>query len=217
MVRDTKSALSGLYAITDKKLIPREAFEQSVERAIRGGAGIVQLREKDTEDKELVKLGKGLLCITKSYGVPLIINDSPEMAKEIGADGVHLGEGDCSIEDARSVLGEDAIIGVSCYGRIERGIDAELGGADYVVFGTPYDTPTKPGRIQTPLEVLREAAQKIKGIPVFAIGGITPENAAVIMETGVDGIAAITSIFGSEDPEEAARKLVTIIRNFPRP
>ena len=209
-----KKTLGGLYAITDKNLIPRENFTQAVEKAIRGGASIIQLREKDTEPGELVELGKKLLLITKSYAVPLIINDSPELAKEIGAHGVHLGEGDCTIEQARSVLGQDAIIGVSCYGQIERGVNAEREGADYVAFGRPYNTPTKPGRLPTPKDVLVEAKQNIERIPVFAIGGITPENAAPILETGVDGIAAITSIFGSQDPEEAARKLVFVINRY---
>ena len=209
-----KYRLSGLYAITDKKLIARENFIVAVEKAIKGGASVIQLREKDTARDELISLGKKILTITKSYGVPLIINDSPELAQEIGADGVHLGERDCSVERARSVLGIDAIIGVSCYGQIERGLKAQIEGADYLAFGTPYYTPTKPDRVPTPSDVLKEAAEKIDKTPIFAIGGITPDNAATIMDTGVDGIAAITSIFGSEDPEEAARELVSIIKGY---
>jgi thiamine-phosphate pyrophosphorylase len=204
--------LSGLYAITDKNLISREYFEVTVEKAIQGGVRMLQLREKDTVREEALRLGKIILKITKSYGVPLIINDSPELARDIGADGVHLGENDCSIEHARSVLGRDAIIGVSCYGQIERGLKAQMEGADYVAFGTPYFTPTKPDRSPTPLEVLRDARVAITKIPIFAIGGITSENASLIMETGVEGIAVITSIFGSEDPEEAARELASIIK-----
>lgn len=214
MTKEKKTALGGLYAVTDKKLIPRDKFAQTVEEVIRGGARLIQLREKETDTEELIKLGKSLLQITKSYNIPLVINDSPEMAMKIGADGVHLGEGDSSIGHARSVLGEGAIIGVSCYGVIERGVNAELMGADYVAFGTPYSTTTKPGRIPTPLDVLREAVEKIKTIPIFSIGGITPENAAPILETGVDGIAAITSIFGSDDPEKAARDLSLLIKTY---
>lgn len=205
-----KYRLSGLYAITDKKLIARAGFVGTVENAIRGGVRVLQLREKDTEAAEVVSLGKDILKITKSYGIPLIINDCPEIAKEIGADGVHLGENDVSIEHARSVLGPEAIVGVSCYGNIERGIKAQKNGADYAAFGTPYYTPTKPDRSPTPLEVLREAREKIDSIVLFAIGGITKDNADCIMETGVDGIAAITSIFGTDDPENAARELAAI-------
>lgn len=204
----------GLYLITDRKLIPRERFAETVEAAVRGGASILQLREKDTPHDEVIGLGKKLLGITRRYGIPLIINDSPELAAEIGADGVHLGEEDMGIPYARNVLGESAIIGVSCYGKMERGLDALAGGADYVAFGTPYSTPTKPGRIPTPFEVLREAAARIKDIPVFAIGGITAENAADVLDTGVSGIAVITGVFGAPDPEEVARKLAVIANSY---
>ena len=199
--------LKGIYVITDKKLIPRDRFIETVEKAIRGGAKIIQLREKDTPEEEIIKLGKKLLKITRKYGIPLIINDSPKLAREIGADGIHLGKDDPEISEARSILGDEAIIGVSCYGDIERGLRAEMEGADYVALGTPFFTPTKPDRKSTPFEVLREAKRRITKIPVFAIGGITKENAQSVLETGVDGIAVITAVFSSPNPEEAARSL----------
>lgn len=202
--------LKGLYVITDKKLIPRDRFIETVEKTLRGGASIVQLREKGTPGGEAVSLGKALLKVTKKYGVPLIINDSIELAKETGADGVHLGEQDAKVAEARQALGRDKIIGVSCYGKLERGLDAERDGADYVAFGTPFFTPTKPERVPTSFDVLREAVSRIKSIPIFAIGGITPENAGSVLETGVDGIAVITAVFGSDDPETAARELAMI-------
>ena len=205
-----KRMLKGLYVITDKKLISRENFAATVEKAVRGGAGVVQLREKDTPGDEIIELGKSLLELTRKYGVPLIINDSVVLAKEIGADGVHLGQDDPKVTYARETLGVDKIIGVSCYGNIERGLNAERDGADYVAFGTPFFTPTKPERTPTSLDVLREAVSKIKRIPIFAIGGITPENADSVLETGVDGIAVITAIFGAGDPEKAARELAAI-------
>ncbi len=207
-----KRMLNGLYVITDKKLIPRERFAATVEEAIRGGASVVQLREKNTPKDEIIELGKSVLKITAKYGVPLIINDSAELAREIGADGVHLGEDDPDVAHAREVLGRDNIIGVSCYGKIERGLNAERDGADYVAFGTPFFTPTKPERTPTSFDVLREAVTRIKSIPIFAIGGITPENAESVLETGVDGIAVITSVFGSPDPEAAARDLTRVIK-----
>jgi thiamine-phosphate pyrophosphorylase len=202
--------LTGLYVITDKKLINRGKFIETVEKSIRGGAKIIQLREKDTPLDELLYLGHELLKLTKRYKVPLIINDSPELAKEIGADGVHLGGDDATIKNARAVLGARAIIGVSCYNEIKRGLHAVQNGADYVAFGTPYYTPTKPEREPTSIEVLKEAVKVITGIPIFAIGGITKENASSILETGVDGLAVITSVFGSPDPEAAARELASI-------
>ncbi len=207
--------LGGLYIITDKKLTPRSGFIDTVEKAIRGGARIVQLREKDTPEKEIIKLGKGLLEVTRKYCVPLIINDSPALTKEIGADGVHIGQYDTSIPQAREFLGSKAIIGVSCYGGIQRGLQAELEGADYVSFGTPFFTPTKPDRKPTPFEVLREAKRRITKIPVFAIGGITKENVRSVLETGVDGICVITSVFGSPDPEKASRELALSFKTQP--
>ncbi len=209
--------LNGLYAITDKRLIPRDRFIETVEKALRGGAKIMQLREKDTPEEEVIRLGKGLLGVTRSYGVPLIINDSPKLAREIGADGVHLGREDAGIFEARSLLGGEAIIGVSCYGDIESGLRAEREGADYVVFGTPFFTPTKPDRKPTPFEVLKEAKRRIISIPVFAIGGINRENAQSVLKTGVDGIAVITSVFGSPDPEKAAHDLARLLARNPSP
>lgn len=205
-----KKKLAGLYVITDKKLIPRESFIQTVEKSLRGGASIIQLREKDTPDNEIISLGRDILNISRKYNVPLIMNDSPELAREIGAEGVHLGGEDTSVQNARAILGPDAIIGVSCYSQMDRGLSAVEAGADYVAFGSPYYTPTKPDRDPTSLDILYQAVRLINEIPVFAIGGITKENAGEILETGVDGIAVITSVFGSPDPETAARELAAL-------
>lgn len=208
-----RSLLSGLYIITDKKLIKRENFLSTVESALKGGANILQLREKGTEPEELLILGKKLLDLTQKYGVPLIINDNPQIAVEIGADGVHIGENDPDIKTARKILGGEKIIGVSCYNRIDRGVKAINDGADYIVFGTPYFTPTKPEREPTPIETLMEARNKFSDIPIFAIGGINETNAEEIINTGVDGIAVITGIFGSPDPEKSARVLSSLFKH----
>ncbi len=207
--------LRGLYVITDEGLIPRHSFCETVERSLAGGADIVQLRDKTSPRSEVVALGRELLGITKRYGVPLIINDSPELMMEIKADGVHLGEDDPNIIPTRKKLGNGAIIGVSCYGSLPRGIHAERMGADYVVFGTPWATPTKPDRTPTPFETLVEAKTAITGIPIFAIGGIFPHNAAQVLAAGADGVAVITSVFGSGDPEEASRDFCSILKGHP--
>ena len=199
--------LKGLYVITDKRLINRQDFIKTVGKSLKGGAKILQLREKDTDYDEIVYIGKQLLRLTTKYNVPLIINDFPEISLEIGAQGVHLGESDTSVTDARKLLGDKAIIGVSCYGIIERGIEALNRGADYLAFGTPYQTPTKPGRKPTPFTVLKEARRKFNNIPLFAIGGITGENISDVLSTGVDGVAVITSVFGATDTEGATRLL----------
>jgi thiamine-phosphate pyrophosphorylase len=199
--------IKGLYVITDEKLIPRNRFVETVEKAIKGGAKIVQLREKQSSGEEILRLAEELLKLTRKYNVPLIINDYLELARDIGAEGVHLGQHDTSLAEARKVLGNRAIIGVSCYSSIERGIEAHEEGADYLAFGTPFFTPTKPDRQPTSFEILKEARRAIPEIPIFAIGGITPQNVASILETGVDGIAVITSVFGSSDPEKVSRQL----------
>lgn len=199
--------LRGLYAITDSGLIARDRFAETVEAAAKGGAKIIQLREKNADEAEIIRKGKTLLEIARKYQIPLIINDNPEIVKKIGADGVHLGGEDGAVKDARKLLGEKAIIGVSCYGEIERGAAAEKAGANYCAFGTPYFTPTKPDRKPTPFEILCEAKARLK-IPVFAIGGITPGNASEVLKTGVDGIAVITAVFGEKDAEKAARELI---------
>jgi len=205
--------IKGLYVITDKRFIARDKFLETVEKAIRGGANIVQLREKDTPKRELIGLGKGLLDVTKKHGVPLIINDLASVAKEIGAQGVHLGQYDTSVREAREILGNGAIIGVSCYNSIERGFKAVKDGADYLAFGTPFFTPTKPDRGPTDYDVLKEATRVFGKIPVFAIGGISIENAPSVLETGVDGIAVITSVFASEDPEIASHEFSSFFKN----
>ena len=155
--------LKGLYVITDEGMIPRDSFLETVEKSLVGGARIVQLRDKTSPSPDVVALGKELLSITKKYGVPLIINDSPELMMEIKADGVHLGEDDPNIIPTRKKLGNGAIIGVSCYGSLPRGIHAERMGADYVVFGTPWATPTKPGRIPTPFETSGRSENRYHG------------------------------------------------------
>lgn len=205
-----KAGLKGLYVITDEKLIPRDQLTENVEKAIKGGASMVQLREKGTSHQEIISRGKELLKLTRKYGVTLIINDLAELTAEIGADGVHLGENDQSVSDARIILGGESIIGVSCYGNLERGLKAESEGADYVAFGTPFFTPTKPERAPTSFDTLKEAVRRIR-LPIFAIGGITADNAESVLDTGVDGIAVITGVFGSSDPEKAAEKLNSII------
>ena len=182
-----------------------------MEKALAGGANIVQLRDKTSSPSEIASLGRELLGITGRYGAPLIINDSPDLMMEIGADGVHLGEDDPNVIPTRKKLGNGAIIGVSCYGSVPRGIHAERMGADYVVFGTPWATPTKPGREPTPFETLVEAKTAVTGIPIFAIGGIFAHNAAEVLETGVDGVAVITGVFGAEDPKEASRGICSVL------
>jgi len=201
--------LCGLYAITDTHLIPRERFVETVEAAVRGGATLVQLREKETAREEIVRLGRAVLEVTRRYGALLIVNDHPSVAKEIGADGVHVGREDPPVAEARSLLGPNVVIGASCYGDVERAVAAEQAGADYVAFGTPFPSPTKAKRTDISLEIFQEAKHRIH-VPVFAIGGITIANAQQIIDAGADGIAVVSGVFGAPDVEAAARALAQL-------
>jgi thiamine-phosphate pyrophosphorylase len=201
--------LRGLYAITDTKLIPRDRFVETVEAAVRGGATMVQLREKDTPREEFIRLARALLPVTRRYGALLIINDHPSIAKEIGADGVHVGREDPPVAEARALLGAEAIIGASCYGEVTRAMAAEREGADYVAFGTPFPSPTKPKRTDISLGIFQEVKRQVN-VPVFAIGGITVANARQVIDAGADGIAVVSGVFAASDIEAAARALAQL-------
>ncbi|MBI3329073.1 MAG: thiamine phosphate synthase [Nitrospinae bacterium] len=206
---DAHSNVRGLYVITDTHLIPRDRFVETVEAAVRGGATMVQLREKTTPQEEIVRLGRELLAVTRRYGALLIVNDHPTVAREIGADGVHVGREDPPVSEARAILGPHAIIGASCYGEVTRAVDAEHAGADYVAFGTPFPSPTKAKRTDLPLSIFREVKHRVR-VPVFAIGGITLDNVRLVLEAGADGIAVVSGVFGAPDVEAAARALAQL-------
>ena len=199
--------LRGLYAITDTHLIPRERFVETVEAAVRGGATMIQLREKETPRDEMIRLGRAVLEVTRRYGALLIINDHPSVAKEIGADGAHVGREDPAVAEARALLGPQAIIGASCYGDVARAVAAEQEGADYVAFGTPFPSPTKTKRTDISLEIFQEAKHRVR-VPVFAIGGITIANAQQIIDAGADGIAVVSGVFGAVESAELVRWLL---------
>jgi thiamine-phosphate pyrophosphorylase len=201
--------LHGLYVITDSHLIPRDRFVSAVEAAVRGGATMVQLREKEASHAEIVRLGKAILAVTQRYGALLIVNDHPAVAQEIGADGVHVGRDDPPVAETRALLGPQAIIGASCYGDVERAVAAEQAGADYVAFGTPFPSPTKPKRTDISLDIFQAAKRRVR-VPVFAIGGIILANARQVIDAGADGIAVVSGVFGAPDVETAARALARL-------
>lgn len=205
----TAVKLRGLYVITDTHLIPRERFVETVEAAVRGGATMVQLREKTAPREEIIRLGRELLAVTRRYGALLIINDHPTVAQAVGADGAHVGREDPPVAETRALLGPQAIIGASCYGQVERAVTAEQEGADYVAFGTPFPSPTKTKRTDISLEIFREAKQRVK-VPVFAIGGITLANAPQVIDAGADGVAIVSGVFGTPNVEAAARALAQL-------
>jgi thiamine-phosphate pyrophosphorylase len=194
--------LRGLYAITDG--IPLPALTAAVESAIRGGARVIQYREKSADRERRFDEARALLGLCKGYDVPLIVNDDVALAAEIGADGVHLGRDDGRVEDARVRLGPRAVIGVSCYDSLERAVQAAHDGADYVAFGSFFASRSKPAVVRAPLTLLAEARRKLN-IPLCAIGGITPGNGAELVASGADMLAVIQGLFGAADIHATAK------------
>ena len=193
--------LCGLYAIT-----PEDAGQdltRRVELAIVGGARVVQYRDKSRDRERRLAQAAALGVLCRSAGVPLIINDDVTLAVAVGADGVHLGRDDCDAAEVRRQLGPQAIIGVSCYDCLELGIAAEAAGADYVAFGSFFPSATKPGAVRAEPDLLRRAHVAL-GLPVVAIGGITPQNGAALIAAGADLLAVVSGVFTAPDPKAAA-------------
>lgn len=191
---------SGLYAITpDGKSV--DEILNFTEAVLKGGACVVQYRDKSTNDK--FTLASELLKLCHAYNAPLIINDDVELAIKIHADGVHLGKDDSSILDARQRLGEHSIIGVSCYNSLERALNAQSHGATYVAFGRFFSSTSKP--LAAPAEIgTLTAAKKILTLPIVAIGGILPENGAMLLDAGADLLAVIGGL-ATDNSTQAAK------------
>lgn len=195
----------GLYAITPEEKTAPEILKFA-EAVLKGGAKILQYRVKHqhTEIDFLTELLKRCHC----YDVPLIINDNVALAEKIGADGVHLGKDDGSILEARLRLGESAIIGVSCYNSLERAIGAEKDGANYVAFGRFFTSNSKP--LASPCEIgTLTAGKKVLTLPIVAIGGILPENGAMLLNAGADLLAVIGGL-NTENTQFSAQTFATL-------
>lgn len=201
--------LKGLYAITDSKLMGSELISKT-EQAILGGINILQYRNKtaplEQQEQEALKLAQ--LC--KKNNVLFLINDNVELALKVNADGVHLGQEDTPLQQAREQLGNDKVIGVTCHNKIELAVEAQNKGADYVAFGRFFNSETKPSASPAELSLISEANKYIS-IPIVAIGGITQETAPLLLNEGLDMLAVIHAIFGQDDILSAARQFVEII------
>lgn len=191
----------GLYAITQTEHKSIQRIIAEVEKVIIGGAVVVQYRDKNPKDASL--LARELVKVCHQYQVPLIINDDVELAIKVAADGVHLGKDDGSIAEARQRLGNNAIIGMSCYNSVEKALVAQQQGADYVAFGRFFPSSSKPLAAPAELSTLREA-KKVLNTPIVAIGGILPENGGQLLNAGADLLAVIGGLFTTQ-PEESAR------------
>ena len=195
----------GLYAITDAG-VKGTAIERQVEKAIRGGAHVIQYRDKSRDASLRQAEAQAILAVCREFDIPLLISDDVELASAIGADGVHLGSEDAALGIARAQLGPGAIIGVSCYNRFELAERAVAAGADYVAFGRFFASQSKPLAVTAGTDLLQRARAELD-CPVVAIGGITPENGRLLIEAGADMLAVIRGVFAAQDVSQAAQSL----------
>lgn len=198
----TRHAISGLYAITPQ-CADTGVLLDKVERALQGGARLVQYRDKSGDVALRFEQASELLALCRRFSVPLIVNDDLRLADLSGADGVHLGRGDGSLRAARLLLGPGKIIGVSCYNGLQLARAAQADGADYAAFGSFFPSATKPQAVAAPLDLLHEARRELT-LPLVAIGGITPDNAGQLLAAGAAALAVISAVFDAPDVRAAA-------------
>jgi thiamine-phosphate pyrophosphorylase len=191
----------GLYLVTPDELDCERLLART--QPLLAYAACVQYRNKRADASARRRQADGLRALCSNAGVPLIVNDDAALASAVGADGVHLGEHDGPIATARALLGNDAIIGVSCYDDARRAEIAAAQGADYVAFGAFFPSPTKPDARRAPIELLRRS--RALDLPRVAIGGITPDNAPDLIAAGAELVAVVSGVFDAVDPIAAAR------------
>lgn len=198
-----------LYAVTDRSWTGEKTIFQQVEETLKGGTTFLQLREKNLSDKEFKSEAEEIKKICAEYKVPFVINDNVELAKQINADGVHVGQDDMNACNVRQIIGNDKILGVSVQ-TVEQAILAEKQGADYLGVGAVFSTSTKSDAIDVTYEMLRDICKAVT-IPVVAIGGINKSNVNKLEKSGICGIAVISAIFAEKDIFEATKELKNII------
>jgi thiamine-phosphate pyrophosphorylase len=202
--------VSGLYAITPE-LTDSIALIRRVDAALRGGARVIQYRRKSVPDSLRRSQAREIADLCRFRNALFIVNDSVELACDVDADGVHLGNDDGDVVAARAMLGPKKQIGVSCYNDIERARKAVAQGADYVAFGSFFSSSTKPHALRAGTELLQIAAAEI-ALPVVAIGGITETNAAGLIAAGADAVAVLSALFDALDVEAQARRFARLFQ-----
>ena len=194
-----------LYLITPPTLEPKP-FAETLKRALQGGdVTSVQLRLKDARDEDILRCGEILLPVTQRSGAAFILNDRPDLAAKLGADGVHVGQEDASYADARAAMRANRIVGVTCHDSRHLGIEAAEAGADYVAFGAFFPTGTKDAKTRAEPELLRWWAD-VMVVPSVAIGGITVANCAPLIEAGADFLAVASGVWDYPTGPDAAVK-----------
>ena len=201
-----------LYFITDSSGLCEEEFLRRTEEALKGGASLLQLREKDKTTREYIALAQKVHTLTKKYNVPLIIDDRVDVTLAIGAEGVHLGQSDMPIDIARKILGEDYIIGATTK-TVPQALEAYKQGADYLGVGAIYPTTTKVKTVLTSTETL-DAICKAVPIPVNAIGGLHKNNVNILEGIHIAGICVVSAIMKAEDPKSETETLLKLTRKL---
>lgn len=201
-----------LYAVTDRSWLNGETLYEQVEKALKGGATFVQLREKELDEEHFLEEAKEIKALCRKYRVPFVINDNVDIAVEMDADGVHVGQSDMEAGDVREKLGPDKIIGVSAQ-TVEQALLAQERGADYLGVGAVFPTGSKADACEVKHETLRAICEAVD-IPVIAIGGISTESVMQLSGNGLCGIAVISAIFAKPDIETAARELKELTKEM---
>ena len=198
-----------LYVIVDRAACGTKDPADLAARAIRGGADVIQWRDKSATSRSLLETARRLLAVTRPAGIPLIINDRVDVAHAAQADGVHLGQEDLPLQAARQILGPGRLIGQSTHS-LEQATRAEQEGADYIGVGPIFATPTKPDYPQVGLSLIREVSSRVR-VPCVCIGGIDADNASRVMEAGGQRVAVVRAVCAADDPEEAAKALKRLV------
>ncbi|MCM2330227.1 thiamine-phosphate pyrophosphorylase [Geopseudomonas sagittaria] len=196
--------LRGLYAITDSQLLADGRLLPYVEAALKGGAKLLQYRDKSEDAARRLRQAEALRELCLRHGAQLIINDDAELAARLGV-GLHLGQEDGSLAVARALLGRDAIIGATCHARLELAEQARQEGASYIAFGRFFDSQTKPGAPAATPELLEQARARFR-LPIVAIGGVTLDNAPALINRGASMVAVIHALFAAENAAEVERR-----------
>ncbi|WP_435628100.1 thiamine phosphate synthase [Candidatus Ferrigenium straubiae] len=208
MNQNLNARIKGLYAITPDESDTAELLHR-VRLALRGGARVLQYRNKAADAALRLKQAQALRELAREFGAQLIVNDDVALAQQVEADGVHLGGEDGSIAEARALLGGGRLIGVSCYNRLVLAQEAVWQGADYVAFGSFFASTVKPQAVAATPELLQQARREL-AVPIVAIGGITAQNGTQLIEVGADALAVISAVFSAPDVEGAAREFYNL-------
>lgn len=204
-----------LYAVTDRAWLAGRTLEDTVRELLAAGVTCVQLREKHAPDAERRALARALKPVCAAFGAPLLINDDVALAKAVDADGVHVGQSDMAVAEARRILGPDKIIGASAH-NVAEALEAQRQGADYLGCGAVFGTATKADVTVLAREELRRICTAVD-IPVVAIGGISAQNAPLLAGTGIAGLAVVSALFAAPDKTAAARQLRALAEQAAQP